>query len=57
MFPVTPEYIYHIQMKQIFYLVQHGFSAEYVHAMPIEKRQAYLNMFIDANTPDENSNH
>jgi hypothetical protein len=52
-FPVDEEYIVKVQMREIFELVNHGFTPEFLEKLPIPKRRAYFNMYIDKHTPKQ----
>ena len=40
-------------MKEIFELVNHGFTPEFLEKLPIAKRRIYFQMYIEKHSPKE----
>lgn len=52
-FGIDPKYLAEIQKKEIFTLVDHGFSYESLMRMSIEERRYYYHLWVVKNTPND----
>lgn len=52
-FGIDAEYIARVQKREIFNLVEHGFSYESLIKMPLDERRYYFHLLIEKNTPQE----
>ena len=55
LFGLNMEYILNVVHKEIFYLVAHGFSAEYIRSVPVPIRKHYINLLIEKNRQERES--
>ena len=53
-FGIDMKYLVEVQKKEVFHLVEHGFSHKDLMNMPIEERRFYFHLLLKKMNPDDN---